>query len=184
MRNILLVVALILALSPCLAQHGTVMGKVVNIENDGLELYTIWTEPTSQRINTETDGSYSLELIPGEYDLFVGNNGLTLQTVHIEVEADEKITHNFILEDIVQLSNVQLFGSVNKQPEKLDQITRLPLKPTENIQTITTISEKVIERQGILTISDATRNAPGLYTYATYGNTRESLGSRGFRGIP
>lgn len=184
MRNILLVVALILALSPCLAQHGTVMGKVVNIENNGLELYTIWTEPTSQRINTETDGSYSLELIPGEYDLFVGNNGLTLQTVHIEVEADEKITHNFILEDIVQLSNVQLFGSVNKQPEKLDQITRLPLKPTENIQTITTISEKVIERQGILTISDATRNAPGLYTYATYGNTRESLGSRGFRGIP
>ena len=77
-------------------------------------MYTIWTEPTSQRINTETDGSYSLELIPGEYDLFVGNNGLTLQTVHIEVEADEKITHNFILEDIVQLSNVQLFGSVNK----------------------------------------------------------------------
>ena len=184
MRKILLVGVLILALTPFFAQQGTVTGSVTNLENDGSSLYNIWTEPRTQTITTEEDGQYSLELIPGEYDLFVGNNGLTLQTAHIEVEAYEKITHNFILEDIVQLSNVQLFGSVNKQPEKLDQITRLPLKPTENIQTITTISEKVIERQGILTISDATRNAPGLYTYATYGNTRESLGSRGFRGIP
>ncbi|MDG4950355.1 TonB-dependent siderophore receptor [Weeksellaceae bacterium KMM 9724] len=184
MKQIILVGILILASIPSFAQEGTVTGTVANLESETPKLYNIWTEPISETVITESDGKYSLELSPGEYDLFVGNNGLILQTAHIQVGADEKITQDFLLEDIVQLSSIQLFGSVNKQPEKLDQITRLPLKPNENIQTITTISEKVIERQGILTISDATRNAPGLYTYATYGNTRESLGSRGFRGIP
>lgn len=83
-----------------------------------------------------------------------------------------------------QLSEVEVFGSRYKQPEKLDAITRLPLKPSDQIQSISIISDRLISAQGALSIGDATRNVPGVYMYSTYGNTRESISSRGFRGIP
>src|SRR5690625_3702452 len=52
------------------------------------------------------------------------------------------------------------------------------------MQSITIISNKLIESQGNLTLSEATKNVPGVYTFATYGNKRESMSSRGFRGSP
>lgn len=184
MRQIFLVGFLVFAFIYSFGQEATVKGSVTHTANGDQHTYNIWTDPATETVTADEDGNYTLNLAPGKYTIFVGENGQILQSANIEVKEDKISHHDFYLEDVVQLSSVQLFGSVNKQPEKLDQITRLPLKPTENIQTITTISEKVIDRQGILTISDAARNAPGVYTYATYGNTRESLGSRGFRGIP
>lgn len=184
MKKELIVGFLIFAFISTFAQQSVISGQVISTDELRKNFYTIWTDPSTQITSTNKDGKYALTLAPGKYTVHVGINGQSLRSNEVNVVANQKVIHDFIIEDIVQLSSIQLFGSVNKQPEKLDQITRLPLKPTENIQTITTISEKVIDRQGILTIADATRNAPGLYTYATYGNTKESIGSRGFRGIP
>src|SRR5690606_2878218 len=83
-----------------------------------------------------------------------------------------------------ELEEVEVFGNRHDHPDKIESITRLPLKPYEQIQSISVLSEKLIEDQGVLSISDATKNVPGVYTFATYGNKRESMSSRGFRGIP
>ncbi|CAN0445473.1 unnamed protein product, partial [Scytosiphon promiscuus] len=82
------------------------------------------------------------------------------------------------------LSEVEVFGRRLSHPDKIEALTRLPLEPYEQIQSISVISEKLITNQGALTISEATKNVPGVYTFATYGNKRESMSSRGFRGIP
>lgn len=42
----------------------------------------------------------------------------------------------------------------------------------------------MLNDQGVLTLNDAVRNVPGVTTFATFGNTSESLTSRGYRGIP
>src|SRR5699024_4829850 len=78
----------------------------------------------------------------------------------------------------------EVFGIRNDKPEKFESFTRLPLNPYDQLQSISIISNKLIESQGNLTLSDATKNVPGVYTFATYGNKRESMSSRGFRGIP
>src|SRR5690554_7936447 len=83
-----------------------------------------------------------------------------------------------------KLDQVEVFGNRNDHPDKIESITRLPLKTYEQIQSISVLSSKLIEDQGALTISEATKNVPGVYTFATYGNKRESMSSRGFRGIP
>src|SRR5690554_277454 len=83
-----------------------------------------------------------------------------------------------------KLDQVEVFGNRNDHPDKIESLTRLPLKPYEQIQSISVLSSKLIEDQGALTISEATKNVPGVYTFATYGNKRESMSSRGFRGIP
>lgn len=83
-----------------------------------------------------------------------------------------------------ELEEVEVFGRRNIAPEKLETLSRLPLKPKDQIQSISIISSKLIEKQGALTISEATRNVAGVYAFATYGNKRESMASRGYRGIP
>ena len=90
----------------------------------------------------------------------------------------------FLEENNEALSEVEVFGNRYERPDKIEALTRLPLEPYNQIQSISIISEKLIEQQGNLTISEATKNVPGVYTFATYGNKRESMSSRGFRGIP
>ena len=166
------------------AQTGEIYGTVSNWQGELRQGVKIEVEELGSMTTSDHNGYYSIKLKPGKHTLLVSSGDLFQQREEVDVMPDERKEFNILLNEQVQLQEIELFGSVNKQPEKLDQITRLPLKPTENIQTITTISEKVIEKQGILTISEAVRNAPGLYTYATYGNKSESIGGRGFRGIP
>jgi iron complex outermembrane receptor protein len=101
------------------------------------------------------------------------------------VQLRETTEADFVLDEQAHvLEGAEVFGVRNRQPEKMDVITRLPLKVNEQLQSISVVSDKLIADQGALTIADVSRNVPGTYTYATYGNTKESISSRGFRGIP
>ncbi|MCX7550222.1 TonB-dependent receptor [Xanthomarina sp. F2636L] len=120
----------------------------------------------------------------GVYEVKVSSVGYVSSTKTVQLLDNETINLNFKLESDSYLDEVELFGNRNKHPDKIEAITRLPLAPYEQIQSISIVSEKVITQQGNLTISDATKNVPGVYTFATYGNKRESMSSRGFRGIP
>lgn len=166
------------------AQEANVYGVVLN--EQGIPQRSVSISVNNRDIKTMTDaeGNYSISLPSGEHRLIFNKHNGSEQLEIVQLLAGESRQFDVILSDLVELEAVELFGTTLRPPEKLDQITRLPLKPSENIQTITTISNVVIEKQGILTISEAVRNAPGIYTYATFGNTSESIGGRGFRGIP
>lgn len=60
----------------------------------------------------------------------------------------------------------------------------MPLRPSEQIQSISIISDKSITEQGALTVTDAVKNVPGVTLFGSYGGVRESMSSRGYRGIP
>src|SRR5690554_1473655 len=124
------------------------------------------------------------DLEVGEYIVKVSSVGYTSSSKTVQLLDNETINLNFFLESDSYLDEVELFGNRYKHPDKIEAITRLSLAPYEQIQSISIISEKLITQQGNLTISDATKNVPGVYTFATYGNKRESMSSRGFRGIP
>ena len=83
-----------------------------------------------------------------------------------------------------ELEEVELYGSRTRRAEKLQTLTRIPLKPNEQLQSISILSQKLIDQQNALTLSDVTKNVAGVYTFATYGNTKESMSLRGYRGIP
>jgi iron complex outermembrane receptor protein len=82
------------------------------------------------------------------------------------------------------IEEVELFGEKNKQQEGLEVITRLPLKPRDQIQSISILSNKVIEDLGGLTVTDVAKNIPGVTQFGSYGGTRESMSIRGYRGVP
>ena len=82
------------------------------------------------------------------------------------------------------IEQVELFGELKKQPRKMEIITRMPLKPRDQIQSISIISEKAIADMGALSITDAAKNIPGVVLFSTYGGGAESMSIRGYRGTP
>jgi len=136
--------------------------------------------------STNQDGRFEITDVPeGNYLVSisaVGYEGIK-RPVSIKAGGPQKVSF-YLYEKAQELSEVEVFGARDRQPEKLESITRLPLKPSDQIQSISIISEELINQQGALSIIEATRNVTGVYAFATYGNKRESLGGRGFRGLP
>ncbi len=83
-----------------------------------------------------------------------------------------------------EITEVELFGVAKQQPVKLETITRLPLKTRDQIQSISVVSNKVIEQLGGLTVTDVAKNIPGVTQFGSYGGTKESMSVRGYRGVP
>ncbi|WP_300670860.1 TonB-dependent siderophore receptor [Soonwooa sp.] len=83
-----------------------------------------------------------------------------------------------------EIEEVELFGTAKKPPVGLEAITRLPLKTRDQIQSISVISNKVIEDLGGLTVTDVAKNVPGVTLFSSYGGGSESMSIRGYRGVP
>lgn len=108
---------------------------------------------------------------------------ITLVSAHAYAQDNASLPAQYDTTSI-ELNAVEVFGERYKAPDKLNFLTRMPLRPGEQIQSISVVSEKMIAKQGNLTLSDATQNVVGVSTFATYGGASESLSARGFRGIP
>lgn len=87
-------------------------------------------------------------------------------------------------DSIKNIEEVELFGELRKQPKGLEIITRMPLQPKDQLQNISVISNRAITEMGALSITDATRNVPGVVLLSTYGGGAESMSIRGYRGVP
>ena len=164
----------------------TLQGKIIGEDQTPLSAASILIEGTTLGTSTDEAGNYTIQEVPaGQYQVSVSMVGYDTRTKEVTLRAGQTTELSFRLPASNQvLQEVEVFGAPDKQPEKLATITRLPLKPSDQIQSISVISDRLIELQGNLTISEAARNVPGIYTFATYGNQRESMSARGYRGIP
>ncbi|APY01012.1 TonB-dependent receptor [Lacinutrix venerupis] len=162
-----------------------ISGTVTNNLNDNIPFASVMLEGTSKGVSADENGYFEfINLAEGSYIVKVSSVGYKTQTNTVKLNSNESVTLTFKLQNDGDLQEVEVFGHRFEHPDKIEALTRLPLAPYEQIQSISIISDKLIEQQGNLTISDATKNVPGVYTFATYGNKRESMSSRGFRGIP
>ncbi|HET8886023.1 MAG TPA: TonB-dependent receptor [Salinimicrobium sp.] len=164
---------------------GQIKGHVQDANQDPIPYATVFIQELQLGTVADENGDFTLGDIPtGNWEVYATAIGFKKSSLRVVVDSQETMTLNFTLENDSELEQVEIFGNRYKQPDKIEALTRLPLAPYEQIQSISVISDKLIEDQGALTISEATKNVPGVYTFATYGNKRESMSSRGFRGIP
>lgn len=166
-------------------QTATISGQVLDADQNAIPFASIYLPELQKGTAADENGQYFLQNIPyGTWQLNASAVGFATVTRTVSLENPELKGVNFQLQHDNNLDEVEVFGNRNDHPDKIESITRLPLKPYEQIQSISVLSDKLIEDQGALSISEATKNVPGVYTFATYGNKRESMSSRGFRGIP
>lgn len=147
---------------------------------------TVFIEGTTQGTTTNSEGRFALRhLTKGKYKIGVSFVGYATQLREVDLEAQNSVFLTFELKpDNNQLEAVEVFGERYKQPTKLEAVTRMPLRPSEQIQSISIISDKSIAEQGALTVNEATRNVPGVSLFGSYGGVRESMSIRGYRGVP
>lgn len=177
---------LVLSFSYVSAQElSEIQGKVMDENNEPIPFATIYIKELNKGASADEEGVFVLSNIPyGQWVLTASAVGYSSSSININSNEPILSDFNFQLIHNNELDQVEVFGNRNDHPDKIESITRLPLKTYEQIQSISVLSSKLIEDQGALTISEATKNVPGVYTFATYGNKRESMSSRGFRGIP
>ncbi|ETN94241.1 TonB-dependent receptor [Zhouia amylolytica] len=176
---------ILLCVSFAQAQNTEIKGHIINSHESPIAYATIQLQGTNIGIYADENGNFNLPNIPeGNHQIVISAVGYKTVIEPVIIGANESKSFAFTLEEDMQLEKVEVFGNRFKHPDKIEALTRLPLAPYEQIQSISIISDKLIEQQGNLTISEATKNVPGVYTFATYGNRRESMSSRGFRGIP
>ena len=168
------------------AQESSVFsGKVIGNDDEALIGATVYFEELGVGDDTDLSGNFTVENIP------LGKHTVVVSYVGYEKVTKEMNFYNYDVEQDFHLEpdehvllEVEVFGVRKERPEKMDALTRIPLRLDEQVQSISVISQKMLNDQGVLTLNDAVRNVPGVTTFATFGNTSESLTSRGYRGIP
>lgn len=176
---------LLLFICATYASAQRVRGSVYDENGEPLASATIVIEGTNYSTLTNENGEFRFKNLPnGTFKISASFIGYDSKKQEVTITDDSRQTIRFDLKISNTLSEVEVFGERHKQPEKLEIITRMPLRPSEQIQTISVISEKVIAEQGALTLTDALRNVPGVTLFGSYGGVKESMSTRGFRGIP
>jgi len=179
---------IVLGSLPLWAHHPSVyklVGMVKDSEGVPLMGATVSIEKGLFGTTTNEEGKYVLNLKePREYKVTASYLGYRSEEKIIHIQ-DKKTKLNFILEEeVTTLNDIEVFGVREKQPEKLNFLTRMPLRPSEQIQSISVLSNRLIEEQGALSITDAVKNVVGVSQFANYGGVQESLSARGYRGLP
>lgn len=184
MRKIIFLnLLLILNISFVVAQ--TIKGKVLDDNGQPLASATVVIKELQKGVSTDNEGKFRFVRLPKrELTVEVSFVGYNNNEKKVNLSDDKEIHLQFNMVPNTNLNEVEVFGERYKQPEKLDAITRMPLRPSEQIQSISVISDKVIAEQGALTITDAVRNVPGVTLFGSYGGVRESMSTRGYRGVP
>ncbi|MEG1402472.1 TonB-dependent receptor [Bacteroides sp.] len=164
----------------------SIRGVVFDETNNPLPAASILIEGTTFGSTTRNNGRFFIKDLPkGTYRVKASFVGYASQTKTINFNGRNTINLTFtLLPDENLLSTIEVFGERHTQPTKLDIVTRMPLRPSEQIQSISVISDKSITEQGALTVTDAVKNVPGVTLFGSYGGVRESMSIRGYRGVP
>lgn len=166
------------------SQQQTLKGKITNQREKPVHQVKVTVQETGQSAITNKDGLYSIQDLPnGNYTLIIDfPNGETREET-ISVSGNDT---NFDIKETgaYTLDQVEIFGDRNKKQRGIESITRFPVNSNDQIQTVSIVSEKLIEDQGALTITDAAKNVPGVILFSSYGGSKESMSIRGFRGTP
>ncbi len=177
--------AILFALTAFAQRGATLVGRVLDSERNPLSGALVFIEGTPKRTVTNDRGEFHFEHIrPGTIQLRASFVGFTPTEKHIHLQGHQRQEVTLVLKADHALAEVEVFGEAKKRPEKLEALTRVPLRLDEQVQSVSVISHKMITEQGTLTLGDATRNVPGVTTFAAYGGMYEGLTLRGYRGIP
>lgn len=172
------------AIGTTLQAQTTVKGRVVDDESKPISEITVAAGKSV--VKTDRNGHFSIYVAqPGNIVIQFTGVGFNKTTVNVKQAGEQTQLKDVVLADSkYDISDIEVFGERGKQPKGLEIITRMPLKPSDQIQSISVISHKVIEDQGALTLTDAVRNIPGVTLFGSYGGVKESMSTRGFRGVP
>lgn len=186
LRYISLFYLIILSSITVVHAQSVISGKITDDQNIPLEGINVTVGHSGKSVRSDKNGNFEIS-IQKNGQFHIRFSAVGYKPLSLTPQVREAATYLGVIvmqRNQSQLDEVEVFGERNVKPKGLELITRMPLKPSDQIQSISIISNKVIEAQGALTLTDAMRNVPGVTLFGSYGGVKESMSARGFRGIP
>ncbi len=167
------------------AQNSKLKGRVNDENNKPVAFATVFIESAKQSTQTNERGEYTLRnLKPGVQIIKIQLIGYVSIAQNVTVTKDDQNINFSLKNSDNELNTIELFTNDNKNQRKVQNLTRLPLKIKDQVQSISIVSDAIIKEQGALTITDAAKNVAGVTMFSSYGGVKESMTIRGFRGTP
>ena len=164
------------------AQTGSIKGSVKTSDNQPAEFLNIGLKGTNKGSFANSNGEFEIKSIDtGTYILVTSFIGLETKEQQVEVKAGETtiVSEIILKENSQQLKEVTVtaFKSYN---EKTIIIGKVPIKPMDLPQSVTSIDKEILDQQQTSRLSDAIKNFNGIYIMGTSGGYQEELAGRGF----
>jgi len=159
LKNILLATTMFFA-QWCLAQNGTISGKIMDGEfNDVLPFANVAIKGTTVGTTSDFEGAYSLDIEPGTYTVTFSFLGYTTQEITgVVVEANQTVAVNVTLQPAAsQLDEVVLTTTVRKNTEA----SVLNLQKN-SVTLMDGLSLESIKATGASNIASAIKRVPGV----------------------
>ncbi|USD26309.1 TonB-dependent receptor [Flagellimonas marinaquae] len=159
LKNILLATTMFFA-QWCLAQNGTISGKIMDGEfNDVLPFANVAIKGTTVGTTSDFEGAYSLDIEPGTYTVSFSFLGYTTQEITgVVVEANQTVAVNVTLQPAAsQLDEVVLTTTVRKNTEA----SVLNLQKN-SVTLMDGLSLESIKATGASNIASAIKRVPGV----------------------
>ena len=164
----------------CAQSSQTIIGKIVDGNNNALMGATIIGEGTNKHTLSNINGEFALKgLKPINYTLAISYMGYTKKFVQVSLTNGETIDLGtiYLTEDTNELTEVVVSGSLfNKTPNA----AKAGIKPLDLPQSAVVISQQTLENQQVNSMSDILKNTNGVYIKGTTGGYQEEIAARGY----
>jgi len=181
LKTTIIIIAGFFALNASAQSHGTVSGIVTSSDGKAAEAVGVFIKELNRGTVTAENGTFTIKNIkPGTYTVKSGGIGLAYQEKSITVTAGKNTALNFTLtESSEKLNEVVVTGykSVNQRPISAGKVA---IKPLDNPQMVTVISNQVIADQQINRLSDVIKNVNGVNLGSSRGGVQETFYARGY----
>jgi len=168
MKNIIYSILLVYSFNPSIFGQATVSGIVSNKSGDPLPGANVIVEKTNLGAASDLDGSYSISLSSGEYELTVSVIGFKPQTKPITVKDKNILIHFSLQIEAVQLDD-DVIVTASRKAEKI----------LESPSSISVLNQRVLEKDVVSNAVSSLRNIPGAEVVQT-GLANYQVALRGF----
>lgn len=165
-------------------QNGQLKGSVSNGEGKPAEFVSIQLKELNKGATTDEKGEFVINNItPNTYTLIASFVGFKTLERKIKIEADKTTDISLeLFENSELLKEIVVRGDVYPN-ERVLSVGKMPIKSMDLPQSVAVIAQETIIQQQILRLSDAIKNANGVYVSGNSnasGNNQEEFGARGF----
>jgi iron complex outermembrane recepter protein len=166
------------------AQSGQLKGTVSNGDGKPAEFVSIKLKEISKGTTTNEKGEFIINNIKADtYILVASFVGFKTLERKIKIETDKTLSLSLeLFENSELLKEIVVKGDINPN-EKMLSLGKMPIKAMDLPQSIAVISQETMVQQQVLRLSDAIKNANGVYVSGNSnasGNNQEEFGARGF----
>ncbi|ANI89452.1 hypothetical protein A9P82_09185 [Arachidicoccus ginsenosidimutans] len=166
------------------AQTIRVKGKIINESGEPVASVSVMTKGLSKSTVSDNGGNFYLN-VPDNSDsviLKISSVGYRTEELHFAIPLPKELVIRLQAYDKA-LSSVEVFGHPRVQPDKLDALTGLPLQANQQIQSVSVISNRLIQEQDNQDIGDALHNVTGVISFSSFGGMGNAYTIRGIRGV-